>query len=82
MTAPIVVGVGLLAALGNCTSQLFTLSTTALAGMNLTSQALDLTTFLGVFGLFTGSVGWLLLRRPLVPLRDPRLPESVAFENF
>jgi hypothetical protein len=43
---------------------------------------LDLTTFLAVFGLFAGAAGWLLTRRPLVPLRDPRLPESVAFENF
>jgi len=43
---------------------------------------LDLTTFLAVFGLFSGAAGWLLTRRPLVPLRDPRLPESVAFENF
>jgi len=42
----------------------------------------DLTTLLGVGGLFFAAVGWLLTRKPLVPLGDPRLSESVAFENF
>jgi hypothetical protein len=26
-------------------------------------------------------VGWLMRRQALVPLRDPRLAESLAFEN-
>jgi len=26
-------------------------------------------------------VTWLMRRQALVPLRDPRLPESLAFEN-
>jgi hypothetical protein len=43
---------------------------------------LDVTTFVAVFGLFSAAAGWLLTRRPLIPLRDPRLSESVAFENF
>jgi len=43
---------------------------------------LDLTTLLGVLGLFFATVGWLVTRQPLVPLRDPRLPESLSFENF
>jgi hypothetical protein len=45
MSAPLVVGIGFHDALGNCTSQLFVLSTAALSGANLTTQALDLTTF-------------------------------------
>ena len=42
---------------------------------------LDAATFLAVGGVFTGAVGWLLARQPLVPLRDPRLAESLALEN-
>ena len=34
-----------------------------------------------VGGVFLAAFGWLLRRQPLVPLRDPRLPESLAFEN-
>ncbi len=43
---------------------------------------LDLTTFLGVGGVFLAAVGWRMARDPLVPVRDPRLLESIAFENF
>lgn len=42
----------------------------------------DLLTFLGVGGLFAGTLGWILRRRAIVPLGDPRLQESLAFENF
>jgi len=41
----------------------------------------DALTFVGVGGLYTGVVGLLLRRRAAVPLRDPRLAESLAFEN-
>ena len=34
-----------------------------------------------VGGCFVGAVTWLMRRQALVPLRDPRLPESLAFEN-
>jgi hypothetical protein len=37
--------------------------------------------FLAVGGAYAAAVGWLLVRRPLVPLRDPRLAESLALEN-
>lgn len=43
---------------------------------------LDLTTVLAVGGLFVAVVGWMMGRHALVPLRDPRLVESVSFENF
>ena len=42
---------------------------------------LDVTTFLGVGGIFLAVFGWLMGRRALVPVKDPRLPESLAFEN-
>lgn len=41
----------------------------------------DLLTFGGIGGLFGGAYFWLLAIRPLLPLRDPRLHESLAFEN-
>lgn len=42
---------------------------------------LDLATLLAVGGGFAGAFGWRLRRSPLVPIGDPRLPESLAFEN-
>jgi len=42
---------------------------------------LDVAAFLAVGGCFTAAAGWLLRRQALVPLRDPRLAESLAFEN-
>ena len=42
---------------------------------------LDLTCWLGVGGLFFAVLGYLMQRNALVPVRDPRLPESLAFEN-
>ncbi len=44
-------------------------------------SALDVATFLAVGGCFTAASGWLLRRKALVPLGDPRLAESLAFEN-
>ena len=32
-------------------------------------------------GLVVAAAGWLMRRQALVPLRDPRLAESPAFEN-
>jgi len=43
---------------------------------------LDLTTLVGIGGLFFALFGWLLTRRALVPMRDPRLMESLSLENF
>ncbi len=42
---------------------------------------LDLTCWLGVGGLFFAVVSHLMQRASLVPVRDPRLAESLSFEN-
>ena len=44
-------------------------------------SALDVAAFLAVGGCFVAAASWLLRRQALVPLRDPRLGESLAFEN-
>jgi len=44
--------------------------------------ALDVATFLAVGGFFFAAVSFLMLGSPLVPVGDPRLPESLSFENF
>lgn len=48
----------------------------------MTFSLLDLTSLLGVGGLFLATAAWLLGRGSLVPSRDPRLVESLAFENI
>jgi hypothetical protein len=42
---------------------------------------LDVAAFLTIAGCFVAAATWLMRRRALVPLRDPRLAESLAFEN-
>ena len=42
---------------------------------------LDVTALMAVGGCFVATAGWLMRRQALVPLRDPRLAESLAFEN-
>jgi len=42
---------------------------------------LDLACLLGIGGLFLAVLGWRLRGGALVPVRDPRLAESLAFEN-
>jgi hypothetical protein len=44
-------------------------------------SAMDAAAFLAVGGCFVGATSWLMRRHALVPIRDPRLPESLAFEN-
>jgi hypothetical protein len=44
-------------------------------------SVLDVTTLLGVGGLFLGAFGWSLRRRALIPVKDPRLPESLTLDN-
>ncbi len=45
-------------------------------------ELMDLACFVGVGGLFLGLVAKNLSRDPLVPAKDPRLPESLRFENI
>ena len=42
---------------------------------------LNATALLAVGGFFVATFGWVSSRRALVPVRDPRLPESLNFEN-
>jgi hypothetical protein len=42
---------------------------------------LDVAALLAVGGSFVAAASWLMRRQALVPLRDPRLAESLAFEN-
>jgi hypothetical protein len=42
---------------------------------------LDATALIGCCGVFLAAFGGALRRQALVPLRDPRLPESLTFEN-
>jgi hypothetical protein len=37
--------------------------------------------FVAIGGCVLAAAGWLMRRQALVPLRDPRLAESLAFEN-
>jgi hypothetical protein len=43
---------------------------------------LDLVTLVAVAGIALGAFGWLARRPALVPVADPRLPESLSFENM
>jgi hypothetical protein len=43
---------------------------------------LDATCLLAVGGLFLAVLGSLLRSAALVPIKDPRLLESLSFENF
>jgi hypothetical protein len=42
---------------------------------------LDVAALLAIGGCFVAAATWLMRRQALVPLRDPRLSESLAFEN-
>ena len=44
-------------------------------------SVLDVAALVTVGGCFVATMGWLMRRQALVPLRDPRLAESLAFEN-
>ncbi len=49
-------------------------------GMHIT--VLDVTTFVGLGGLFLAIFGWYMKQAKIVPTKDPRLAESLAFENI
>jgi hypothetical protein len=44
-------------------------------------SGLDVAALLAVGGCFMAAVGWLMRRQALLPVRDPRLAESLEFEN-
>ncbi len=43
--------------------------------------SMNILCLIGVGGLFVASTMYMLKGRPLMPVRDPRLPESLGFEN-
>src|SRR5687767_10360448 len=47
----------------------------------LSPSVLDVAAMVTIGGCFVAAAGWLMRRQALVPLRDPRLAESLAFEN-
>jgi hypothetical protein len=47
----------------------------------LRPSILDVAALVAVGGCFVAAASWLMRRHALVPLRDPRLAESLAFEN-
>ena len=44
-------------------------------------RVMDLACFVGIGGLFLAAVFWRLSRSKLIPVKDPRLGESLSFEN-
>jgi len=47
----------------------------------LRPSLLDIAALLAVGGTFVAAASWLMRRQALVPVRDPRIAESLAFEN-
>lgn len=47
----------------------------------LNPSLLDVAALMTVGGCFVATASWLMRRHALVPLRDPRIAESLAFEN-
>ena len=43
---------------------------------------LDLAALMAVGGVFVAVLGWRMKRQALIPVKDPRLIESLTFENF
>ena len=54
----------------------------AIDGIAIRDKPEDVAAFLAVGGCFVAAAGWLMRRQALVPVRDPRLHESLAFENL
>lgn len=45
-------------------------------------EPMDLMTLVGVGGIFVATLAWRVTRTRLIPVNDPRLQESLAFENY
>ncbi len=53
----------------------------SIEGLGARPGVVDVAALLAVGGVFLATFGWLLVKSPLVPAFDPRLSESLAFEN-
>jgi hypothetical protein len=53
----------------------------SIEGLGARPGIVDVAALLAIGGVFLGAFGWLLVTSPLVPAGDPRLSESLAFEN-
>lgn len=60
---------------------LYWLAIPALSPESPAPRLTDLLAFLGVGAVWLAAWGWLVARRAAVPVADPRLAESLAFEN-
>jgi hypothetical protein len=63
-------------------ADLYYLAMPRLSAETIPFHALDLTTFLAVGGFWVGVFAMRMRQHSLIPERDPRLPESLAFENI
>jgi hypothetical protein len=52
------------------------------AAMAIHVGAVDFLCLLGVGGIFLAAFGWALGRKAMIPVKDPRIAESLAHENF
>jgi len=50
-------------------------------GLEFPFTMLDVTVFLAMGGVYLASTAWNLGRSPLLAMRDPKLPEALAFHN-
>jgi len=53
----------------------------SIQGLGARPGLVDVAALATVGGVFLAGFGWLLVKSPLVPAYDPRLSESLAFEN-
>jgi len=53
----------------------------SIQGLGARPGLVDIAALMAVGGVFLAGFGWLLVKSPLVPAFDPRLSESLAFEN-
>jgi hypothetical protein len=78
---PLALNIGALWMLGMHYLDLFWL-VTPMHSEEMHFSLMDLTTFVGVGGVFIFAIGRAMNKHALVPVKDPRLHESLAFENM
>jgi hypothetical protein len=61
---------------------MFWLIQPALHAEHFSIHIADLLTMVGLGGIVIGAYAWLTVRSPTAPIKDPRLTESLGFENY